>query len=88
MNQRKSDSLPIKCSDISPDKIVGFGGEDNGYNQVKVIYVNSNYINNIGIDLSEGEFNTIKEIFTAVETHNDDFPLVLKLDEKNIKYKG
>ena len=52
-----TDSLPIKCSDISPDKIVGFGGEDNGYNQVKVIYVNSNYINNIGIDLSEGEFN-------------------------------
>ena len=32
--------------------------------------------------------NTIKKIFTAVETHNDDFPLVLKLDEKNIKYKG
>ena len=52
-----TDSLPIKCSDISPDKIVGFGEEDNGYNQVKVIYVNSNYINNIGIDLSEGEFN-------------------------------
>ena len=52
-----TDSIPIKCSDISPDKIVGFGGEDNGYNQVKVIYVNSNYINNIGIDLSEGEFN-------------------------------
>ena len=30
---------------------------------------------------------TLIEIFKAVEAHNDDFPLALKLDEKNIKYK-
>lgn len=29
---------------------------------------------------------TLIDVFTAVEAHNDDFPLALKLDEKNIKY--
>ena len=63
--------------------------EDFNYVQIKGLQYVINFDKFDLKDENESDIdNTIKEIFTAVETHNDDFPLVLKLDEKHIKYKG